>query len=78
MYYLVGPQLHLKFRAELQTQADNSFAKGEAKIKTNCEKPMWGENQDKNFKFNCEPTESKKDSRMELSLHGDQEIIDPP
>ena len=50
-YYLVGPQLRLNFRTELQTQAENLFAKGEAKIKTNCEKPMGGEYQDKNFKF---------------------------
>ena len=29
---------------------------------------MGGEYQDKNFKFSCGPIESKKDSRMELSL----------
>ena len=49
-------------------QADNLLVDGKVKIKTNSEKPMGGEYQDKNFKFSCGPTESKKDSRMELSL----------
>ena len=46
--------------------AENLFAKakGEAKFKTNCEKLMGSEYQDKNFKFICGPTESKKDNRI--------------
>ena len=55
--------------------AENLFAKGEAKFKTNCEKPMGGEYQDKNFKFICGLTESKKDSRMELSLNGTSQCL---
>ena len=49
-------------------QADNLSVEGKAKIKTNSEKLRGGEYQDKNFEFSCGPIESKKDSRMELSL----------